>query len=409
MLFAWIAIVGLAAVAVWTRETHRIEAEVALRRSEAQLHHAQKMEAIGSLAGGLAHDINNYLAAISAQCEVVRMVREPDDPVAAKMQTVMEICGRASGLLERLLAFSRGQPTQSEVASLNRVVRGIEEMARRLVGEDVRLVVELQEGLWNTEVGVGQIEQVILNLLVNARDAMPTGGEVRFQTRNVPADESPLEAPGGCVALRVADTGPGIARELRDKIFEPFFTTKEKSRNSGLGLATVYGIVRQYGGLVRTVGSGSPGATFDLFLPRTDRAIQAPAEIRVETPVSGGRRVFLVEDNDDLRASTEEILEQLGFSVRSAPDGATALERMGQECDGFDLLMTDVVMPGLDGAQLAREVLRRNPRVRVLYVSGYTDNVMLQHGVDEQGANFLPKPFSAADLSGAIERVLGRT
>jgi CheY-like chemotaxis protein len=281
-------------------------------------------------------------------------------------------------------------------------------MARRLIGEDVRLVLDLQQDLWNTEVGVSQIEQVILNLLVNARDAMPTGGEVRVSTRNVPAAESPLEAAGDCVALRVADSGPGIARELRDKIFEPFFTTKEKSRNSGLGLATVYGIMRQNGGLVRTADTAGRGATFELFLPRTQRAIQERTVTAQAVSPSGGHRVLLVEDNEDLRVSTQEILAQLGFAVRAAPDGMTALEMMGPAAADFDLLLTDVVMPGMDGAELAREVIRRNPRVRVLFASGYTDSVVLQHGVDEHAINFLPKPFSAADLSRAIDRVLGR-
>ena len=407
ILLVWSAIVGVAVAAVWTRENRHRIAEAALRRSEAQLLQAQKMEAIGSLAGGLAHDINNYLAAISAQCEVVRMRAAPGDPVLGKMNTVMETCGRASALLKRLLAFSRGNPIQPEVISLNQIVRGLEEMARRLLGEDMRLELALAESLWTTEIEVSQVEQSVLNLLVNARDAMPRGGEVRIETRNVHAADSPPEVPGDAVALRVTDSGPGIPRELRDKIFEPFFTTKGKSTNSGLGLATVYGIVRQNRGLVTTVDLPGHGATFDLFFPRSRRAVsRAVSKEAGVVPAPKGARILLVEDNEPLRLSTEEILAEMGFKVTSAPDGPSAIEAFDQAEGGFQLLLTDVVMPGMNGSELAEEILSRDPTVQVLYASGYTDHVILRHGVDEEALNFLPKPYSARALALAIDRVL---
>lgn len=407
MFLAWAAIVGVAVAAVWTRERRHREAEEALRRSEAKLLQAQKMEAIGSLAGGLAHDINNYLAAIGAQCEVVRMRAEPGAPVVEKMEMVMETCGRASALLQRLLAFSRGRPVQPEVVSLNRVVLGLEEMARRLIGESVRLKLNLAKPLWTAEIEVSQVEQSILNLLVNARDAMPGGGDVYVETRNIPQAESRLEPAVDCVALRVSDGGPGIARELRDKIFEPFFTTKEKSTNSGLGLATVYGIVRQNDGLIETVELAGRGATFDLFFPRSGREAK-PVRVRdiAELAAPEGARILLVEDNEELRVSTEEILAEMGFDVASAPDGPAAIDVFERAEDAFELLMTDVVMPGMNGSELAEEITTRDPSIRVLYASGYTDNVVLQAGVDEEAFNFLPKPYSANALMQAIDRVL---
>jgi len=406
IIVAWAAIVGVSVVGIWTRERRHLAAERALRESEAKLLRSQKMEAIGSLAGGLAHDINNYLAAISAQCEVVRMRAAETDPVAAKMDMVMDTCSRAAALLQRLLAFSRGRPVQPEVVSLNQVVIGLEDMARRLIGENVVLELALGRGLGNVEVEVGQIEQVILNLLVNARDAMPTGGEVRLETRAVAADESPLEGGVEGVALRVSDTGPGIPPEQRDKIFEPFFTTKGKSEHSGLGLATVYGIVRQNRGTIATIDLEDRGATLELVFPRVARKARRSARPAAAAAGRHSGRVLLVEDNERLRTSTEEILSELGFEVTVAADGSEAIAELDEAVEGFDLLLTDVVMPGLNGVDVAREAMARDPGIKVLFASGYADRVMLSHGVDEQGADFLAKPYTGSELSAAIARAL---
>ncbi len=417
MLLAWTAIIAFAIVAVWTHERHQRKAEKALRKSETALLQAQKMEAIGSLAGGLAHDINNYLAAISAQCEVVRMQTATDGRVAAKMDTVIGTCSRASALLERLLAFSRGRTVQPEIVNLNSVVIGLEEMAGRLIGEDLRLELHLAPDLAHTEVEVSQVEQAVVNLLVNARDAMPEGGTVRISSRNIEFKECILRLPDGggavckCqlggIALRVSDSGPGISPELSDRVFEPFFSTKDQSRHSGLGLATVYGIAEQNGGTVRLMDTDLPGTHIELCFPRTAKPLPAVGDSpRTDGAIGSGQRVLLVEDNEELRESTEELLGAMGFEVRSAEDGETALELFDAAPSGFALLLTDVIMPGITGRELADRIEARDPEIRVLFASGHTDSAVLRTGVDEEAINFLPKPYTARQLARAIDRVL---
>ncbi len=407
MLIAWTAIILFAVIAVWTHERHKREAQEALAESQAALLQAQKMEAIGSLAGGLAHDINNYLAAISAQCEVVRMKVGDGDPLGAKMTTVIETTARASALLERLMAFSRGRTTQPEAVDLNGVARDLEDMARRLIGETIELRLDLEPDLWPVELSISQVEQAVVNLLVNARDAMPEGGRVVVATRNVDATDSPLPQAGDAVALRISDTGPGIPPELREKVFEPFFTTKGKARNSGLGLATVYGIAQQGGGVVRLIETDRPGAHIELCFPRTDKIPEAAMAPLEEDSAAVGGRVLLVEDNEELRTSSRELLAAMGFDVVAADSGESALVIFDEDPHGFDLLMTDVVMPGINGKELAERVEAADPKIQVLFASGYTDSVILRTGIDEGSINFLPKPFSAGQLSTAIRRVLG--
>ena len=288
----------------------------------------QKMDAVGRLAGGITHDINNYLAAIATNCELVQMRAEPGGPVAAKMETVLGVVSKASSLIDRLLAFSRQQPVEAQVVNLNRLIDDPEKMIVRSIGEDTRLESRLEPDLWNTEIDPAQLEQVVLNLLVNARQAMPSGGVVTIETANIELAESygandALVRAGEYVMLAVSDDGPGIPAENLDRIFEPFFTTKDRSSNNGLGLATIYGIVNQNGGHVRVQSELGQGATFKIYLPRVQAEESAQAEAwraPVET-AEGTECILLVEDNDDFRRSAEALLEGLGYRVIAAASG----------------------------------------------------------------------------------------
>ncbi len=415
ILAAWLLIVGLAVTGLWTRERRRRLAVEALRSSEAQLLQAQKMEAVGRLAGGLAHDINNYLAAITALCELVVMKAEPGDWVAKKMNSVLATVAKASDLIERLLAFSRQQPVHPEVVSLARVVHGLEPMMHRLMGDDVELETRLEEGLWQVKIDPAQLEQIIVNLLVNARDAMPTGGKVTIEVANRTLDEvylsgHPMAQAGECVLLAVSDTGTGIAPEIRDKIFEPFFTTKPKTEGSGLGLATVYGIVNQNSGTVAVYSEVGEGTTFKIYLPRCLEAgpLGAGPAAEETARVGGSERILLVEDNDEVRESSQAVLEALGYRVVTAANGLEALELFDADGQDVDLLITDVVMPGMSGKEVMEELRGCKEDLKVIFMSGYTDNVVLRHGILDGDFDFLQKPFSSTTLAGKIREVLER-
>jgi signal transduction histidine kinase/CheY-like chemotaxis protein len=415
ILTVWIAIVALAVTGLWTREKLRRTAEEALGKSEAQLFQAQKMESIGRLAGGIAHDINNYLAAITAQCEVIKLKPPTPERLNEKMDAVLKTSHRASGLIQRLLAFSRRQLVQPEVTSLNRVVEGISPMLGRLIGDDVRLKTRTAADLWNVEIDPGQLEQVIVNLVVNAREAMPDGGVITLETANANFDDGYVEhhpvAKGGKYAmLSVSDTGTGIPKEIQDKIFEPFVTTKDENTSSGLGLATVYGIVRQHGGYVWLYSEPGHGATFKLYFPRTEGAETSRADRPEAMPdLPESIQVLLVEDNEELRASTVELLEGMGVTVLEASDGHRGLEAFARAGGEIDLVITDVVMPGMNGREMAEELRRSKPGLRVLFISGYTADIMVRHGLSEERVNFLQKPFSASQLAQQIQRLLGRS
>ena len=413
ILLAWVVIVGLAVVGMWTRERRRQLAEAALSECEAQLLQAQKMAAVGRLAGGIAHDVNNYVAAITAQCELVQRKVAKDDRVWQKMASIIETAYKISSLTRRLLAFSRQLALQPEVVNLNRVVEGLEKMVRRLIGEDIHLETRLAPGLWNVEMDPAQLEQVLLNLLVNARDAMPTGGEVVVETSNCRLDDRDLGGmpnlePGEYVRLHVSDTGQGIAPENVDKVFDPFFTTKGQSGHSGIGLSTVYGIVRQSGGAILVDSPPGQGATFRIYLPRCSKLPEQPMKTAMERGVPGGTEtILLVEDNEDLRVATRSVLESMGYEVRTAANGREALESFHSN-GRVDLLISDVVMPGMSGRELLDRIQETHPDVRVLFVSGYTDNVILRHGIEEGEVNFLEKPFSSKRLAAKVREILQR-
>ncbi|HEX3531771.1 MAG TPA: ATP-binding protein [Thermoanaerobaculia bacterium] len=415
VLLGWCVLVGVSFLGFRRFEARRLRDEAALRDREARLVQAQKMEAVGRLAGGLAHDINNYLAAIRAQCELVQRKPQPPERVVDKMSLVIGSVTRASTLIGRLLAFSRRHPINPEVVDLNQVVLGLEKIVRQHLGERIELRQQLAPDLWNVKMDPAQIEQILVNLVVNARDAMPGGGRLIIETSNVSFDDSvqarPVTTPGEYVLLSVSDTGVGIPPEIQDKIFEPFFTTKEAEGNSGIGLATIYGIVKQAGGNVWAYsepGGQEIGTTFRVYLPRSAEPL-APGAHETRTPrtvVGGSERILLVEDNAEVRESTVGLLESVGYHVTAAAEGIQALAILEREAAPFDLLVTDVVMPGLSGPEVAERVRARQGPVPVIFVSGYSESVVLFHGLVRPGVNFLAKPFAAEALFRKVREAL---
>jgi PAS domain S-box-containing protein len=365
---------------------------------EAQLRQAQKMEAVGRLAGGIAHDFNNLLTAISGYSEfLIGGTTEPK--LRRYAEEIKKAAGRAAALTGQLLAFSRRQVLQPRVLDLNATVRDMEMMLRRLIGEDVELVTMLDPALAPVRADPTQIEQVIVNLAVNARDAMPHGGSVTVETANVETTE------GAFVELRLTDTGIGMTDQERQQLFDPFFTTKEGG--TGLGLATVYGVVEQSGGSIEVDSAPGLGSSFRILLPAVAGPVESPdAEPVVHAPADGEETVLLVEDEAVVRRLVAEILEAAGYSVLQAGDGPSALELLRRHTRSVDLLVTDVVMPGMSGPEVAGAVMAMRPGTQVLYISGYTDSAIDHHGVLEPGIAFLQKPFSANDLKRKVRDVL---
>ena len=410
---SWSLIVVLAVAGLWSLERRRTRVEAALRERELQLLQSQKMESVGRLAGGIAHDINNYLGAILSQAELVRL--KTGGSASRHVEAIGRSVGKASALITQLLAFSRRQPVQPVVLNLNRVIEdNVATMLDGLIGEDVVTETRLHADLGNVKIDPSQIERVIVNLVVNAREAMPSGGKLSIETADrtletEAADLTPPVPSGDYVMLAVSDTGSGIAPEIREKIFEPFFTTKSVTHNSGLGLSTVHGIVEQSGGGVSLESDAGRGTTFRVYLPRSAEpaAVPEPRSSDPAEPLHGRGRILLVEDNEDLRESTRSMLERFGYEVIVASTGEEALAAFDERGSEIDLVMTDVVMPGMSGKRLADLIRERDPSSRVLFVSGYTDDVILKHGIREGEVDFLPKPVSAETLARKIRQLLG--
>jgi PAS domain S-box-containing protein len=395
----------------------RVEAEVAERlKAEAALRQAQKMEAVGQLTGGVAHDFNNLLTIISGNLELL-MRQLPGDAARPRRLAEAAIQGarRAATLTQRLLAFSRRQPLDPKPVDPNRLVASISDMLRRTLGETVALETVLAAGLWQTRVDGNQLENALVNLAVNARDAMPDGGKLTVETANASLDESyvatvPEPVPAGqYVMIAVSDTGSGIDKATLERVFEPFFTTKEPGRGTGLGLSQVYGFVRQSGGHVRIYSEVGHGTTVKLYLPRLMGAAGEPGGARREpltAPRGEGETILLVEDEDELRAFAAEALEDLGYRVLEAWDAETALNLLDRE-GHIALLFTDVVLPGgTNGRALADEIVRRLPETRVLFTTGYTRNAIVHQGRLDPGVHLLGKPFSYSELAVKVRRVL---
>ncbi len=403
-------IVGLICTAKDITERKRAEQEA--QASEQRLQQAQRLESVGRLAAGVAHDFNNLLTVILGGSAAIR-----DDLAAGRqvrreeIEEVHAAGERASELTRQLLLFARRQVTSQVPLDLNAVVRGSERLLRRVLGEDVAIQTSLTDGLWPVVADPAQVEQLIVNLAVNARDAMPRGGTMGLETLNVGAGASVPAPPGEWVLLRVRDTGVGMSREVKAHAFEPFFTTKLPGQGTGLGLATVHGIVTQAGGLVHVESEPGQGTCFEIWLPRSFLAIPAPGAPagQAASARGGSESLLLVEDDPMVREMAARGLRSGGYRVLVASGGAEALQVASQEGAALRLLVTDVVLPGLDGRALADELLRRLPGLRVLFISGHAREVIGRHGVDDDGAQFLAKPFTAPALLAKVRGLLDRS
>ena len=393
--------------------TDRKQAERELLASEQRLQQAQRLESVGRLAGGVAHDFNNLLTVILGGGETLREDLAAGRPASPDEVEQIHAAGeRARDLTRQLLAFARRQVTTLVPLDLNAVVRGSERLLRRVLGEDVEIRTDLAPGLWPVRGDSGQLEQVIVNLALNARDAMPHGGTLTLETRNAGPSPAGPEPGAGWVQLLVRDTGVGMSATVKSHLFEPFFTTKPPGHGTGLGLATAHGIVAQAGGRVRVESAPGRGTTFEISLPRGLQAVTAvagpPAGPAPAPAVGGTESVLVVEDDPLVREVTARALRSGGYRVLLADGGADALQVVAREGGALRLVVTDVVMPGLDGKSLADELARRLPGVRVLFVSGYTGDVISHHGVLDSGIEFLPKPFTTAALLARVRGLLDR-
>lgn len=384
------------------------------KKLEEQFLHAQKMEAVGRLAGGVAHDFNNLLTVINGYTELTldRFIK-PDNPARTYIEQIKQAGEQSSALTRQLLAFSRQIVLQPRVLNLNEIIINVNKILKRLIGEDIDLEIALTADLWPVKADPGQIEQVILNLSINARDAMPNGGKLTIETDNIDLDQDYTDhhisvEPGRYVVLALSDTGHGMDAETRSHIFEPFFTTKEPGKGTGLGLATVHGIVTQSGGHIWVYSEVGQGTTFKIYLPRIEEAVEI--ELPDRTParsVASSETLLLVEDNEMVRDLAGRILRSLGYTVLEASHGPEALRLIEEYRAPVHLLLTDVVMPGgMNGRELAEQISRRYPDLRVIYMSGYTDNAIIHHGVLEPGMTFLEKPFSPQALTAKIREIL---
>ncbi len=387
--------------------------EEALRESAEQFRQAQKMEAVGRLAGGVAHDFNNLLMVMRGYGELLLNQLDANDPLRRNAEEIQKAAERATALTQQLLAFSRKQVLQPKVLDLNAVVTDVEKMLRRLIGEDIELATTLDPALGRVKADPGQIEQIILNLAVNARDAMPQGGRLTLKTVNVTLDQAYVRqhmgaTPGPYVLLAVSDTGVGMDAETRSHIFEPFFTTKGAGKGTGLGLSTVYGIVKQSGGTIWVESAPGRGTTFEIYLPLVEEtAANGELHPALPPPTPGGSETILVvEDEMSVRKLAAEFLGSNGYRVLEAQDGAEALQVCEEHRAPIHLLLTDVVMPGMSGRELAVRLVGARPEMKVIYVSGYTDDAIVQHGVREEGTVFLQKPFSLDALARTVREAL---
>ncbi len=389
----------------------REKAEAALRKTEEQLRQSQKMEAIGRLSGSVAHDFNNLLSVILSYSDLVLSDLKPIDPLRADIESIRKAGEKAADLTRQLLAFSRQQVLQPRTLNLTEILRESERMLRRLLSEDIEIVTHYARSLPPVKVDPGQIDQVLLNLVVNARDAMPTGGKLTIETKEVELDDSYTTehfgvAQGPHVMLAVSDTGIGMDQQTQARIFEPFFTTKEIGKGTGLGLSTVFGIVKQSGGHIWVYSEPGGGTTFKVYLPVAKGADPEPPEVVPLTTMHGTETILLVEDQDEVRRVAQAILRRYGYHVIEARNAGEALLSCERHPRTIHLLVTDVVMPQVSGRELAERLVAIRPEMKVLYMSGYTENAIVHHGILDSGLAYLQKPIVPDQLARRVREVL---
>ncbi|HUA64983.1 MAG TPA: response regulator [Alphaproteobacteria bacterium] len=390
--------------------TEAKHAEEALRRSEEQLRHSQKMEAVGRLAGGVAHDFNNLLTVIGGYCSMSLQTIKTTNPLQKNITEIQKASERAASLTGQLLAFSRKQVLQPRVLQLNEVVHNMEKMLRRLIGEDIELSTHFDPSLGCVKVDPGQIEQVIMNLAINARDAMPRGGKLTISTSNVTIDQKTsfrnrtLEV-GEYILIAISDNGVGMTEEIKAHLFEPFFTTKGLGKGTGLGLATCYGILCQSGGDIRVYSEPNSGTTFKIYLPRTDATLEPVTTTDSDDLPAGTESILVVEDDSAVRRLAVVILRDCGYKVQESSNAFDALELIKKNLR-FDLVVTDVIMPQMSGKELCEQIRSQRPQIKVLLMSGYTDDALAHHGVLDEGLFFLEKPFSPAKLARKVRETI---
>jgi two-component system, cell cycle sensor histidine kinase and response regulator CckA len=378
---------------------------------EQQIRAVQKLEAVGRLAGGVAHDFNNILVVIKLSTDMMLGQVTPENLLTRSLLQVSHAADRAASLTKQMLAFSRRQVMQARVVNINSVVSDTLHMLRRIIGEDVQLVTKLAEHLSNTRLDPDQLSQIVFNLAVNARDAMPKGGTLEIETADVELDEvyaktHPPVQPGSYVVLSVSDSGSGIAKDDLPRIFEPFFTTKEMGKGTGLGLAIVYGIVKQSGGYIWVYSEPGLGTTFKLYFPVTMSRLGAEPHKMAVAEQPSGETILIVEDDDAIRANVRDCLQHLGYTVLEAASGQAALEICECHNGKIDLMMTDLVMPGLSGRETAARVAVCYPEIRLMYTSGYTEDGAARRDLTTDGTTFLEKPYTVADLARTVRRAL---